>query len=257
MKILAIDVGNTNTKFGVFSGLDLVHSDFAPTSRMLEASGWESIWNRVTKNADPALEISRIAYSIVVSELRSLLENWLSRHFPEIPVTSVCAGSYPFRIEYLTPETLGPDRLADALGGFRRYGGPLIVVDFGTAVTMNVIDLAGNFLGGIIAPGSRLMARALADGTSQLPTIHPEFPASPIGRSTQESIASAVTYGLVELVDGMIERISKELGTPIPAVATGGNGKVITELSKHITDYNPYLTLEGIVEFARGAEGRP
>ncbi len=248
MKILAIDIGNSRTKVGIFDDEDLLFSVSEATAQLLMPTGWNQFSLQISTGAGG---FDWIAWSCVVPAAKPLLEAWLERQYRGIPVTKVCADNYPYGIDYSTPETLGSDRLADALGGFDRFGGPLIIVDFGTAVTLNIVNEEGVFLGGVIAPGSDLMMKTLAGGTGQLPEITVDFPPSPIGKSTAESIASGVTYGLVELVDGLIERVEASLCLPIPAIATGGNGRIFAELSKNIIDYHAHLTLEGIAEFAR------
>ncbi len=261
LTILAVDIGNSRVKAGLFDHDELIARSSEQSIRLTYAGEWEEFWDRLFVGAQHAVplpnEVDQIAYSCVIPAVEATFLAWVGRQFQSIPMTKVSAANYPYKIDYSTPETLGPDRLADALGGFKRCGGALIVVDFGTAVTLNVVDSSGTFLGGAIAPGATLMAKALSRGTAQLPSISVDYPPSPLGKSTMESIASAATYGLVDLVDGLIERYSAILPIPARVIATGGNGEKFSDKSRKIDEFIPNLTLEGIAEFARiGTERR-
>jgi len=152
---------------------------------------------------------------------------------------------YPAQIRYDDPSGVGVDRLCDAWGAYERAGGAAIAVDFGTATTINVVGDGGAFLGGIILPGPRLAAKALAGGTELLPEIEVTFPERLIGRSTIEAMAAGITYGWVEMIDGLIGRIENEAGRTLQVFATGGAGGAYAARSRRIEAYYPHLTLEG------------
>lgn len=149
------------------------------------------------------------------------------------------------------PEALGTDRLVDAVAAYQRAGGAVVVVDFGTATTFNVVDGGGAFLGGAIAPGLGTVTRALVDQASALPAVELTAPPRAIGQDTIPAIQSGLVYGYVGLVEGLLERIRAELDEPARVFATGGLGGVIAPLTHAIDQYDPWLTLAGIVEVYR------
>jgi len=147
---------------------------------------------------------------------------------------------------------VGADRICNAVGGVAKYGAPLIVVDFGTATTFDVVSRDQEYLGGIIAPGIETSAAILHQRAARLPRVELRFPDRAVGNSTETSIQSGLMFGAVEMIDGMIERIEKELGYKTRTVATGGLARVIMTELKRVNEFDPYLTLEGLrLIFAR------
>jgi type III pantothenate kinase len=162
-------------------------------------------------------------------------------------------------VRYEPPSTLGSDRLADAVAARERYGAPVVVVDFGTATTFNVVDAAGAFVGGAIAPGLGTAADALADTSARLQRVAMDAGPPPlIGRNTEQSMRSGVLYGYAGLVAGLLDRIDAELGAPRAHVAaTGGLAGVVAPLVRRIDAIEPDLTLDGLRHiFARHAGRR-
>ncbi|MDQ4129561.1 MAG: type III pantothenate kinase, partial [Actinomycetota bacterium] len=152
------------------------------------------------------------------------------------------------------PKEVGADRIVNALAGFSKYGGPVIVVDFGTATTFDVVSENGEYLGGAIAPGIQLAARALFEQTARLPVVELVPPRSVVGKNTVESVQSGLVYGYAAMVDGMVERIAKELGTPT-VVATGGLAATVIGECRTVDHHEPWLTLEGLrLVFEKNAE---
>ena len=146
------------------------------------------------------------------------------------------------------PEVVGADRLVDAVAAYRRFGGPVIAVDFGTATTFNVVTRDGRFLGGAIAPGLGTVTNALIERASALPAVELTPPPSAIGSDTVPAIQSGLVYGYVGLVEGLLSRLQAELGEPAQVVATGGLGHIVAPLTDAIHQYDPWLTLAGVRE---------
>jgi len=250
MDVLAFDIGNTRLKSGWYSDGTITASFSISQFDLKTGSGWDNLTLRLSQIVPDMMSPGFIGCASVVPEVTKTFLDWKSKVFPDWRLTSVSAGTYPYKIDYLPASSVGADRLADALAGFMQFGGPIVVVDFGTATTLNVVDKAGTFLGGVIAPGARLMAKALEHGTSQLPPVEIVFPREVIGRSTKEAIEAAITFGQIEMIDGLIDRIVKSLGAPVRAIATGGRGELFSTMSRNISIYRPTLTLEGVAMHA-------
>jgi type III pantothenate kinase len=156
------------------------------------------------------------------------------------------------------PTELGADRLVNAIAAFERYGGPCVVVDFGTATTFDVISAKGEYLGGAIAPGLGISADALFSHAARLGRIDIKRPAKVIGTNTVTHLQSGLYYGYIGLVDGILERIVAELGTPARVIATGGLARQISEDSRYIAEIDDMLTLDGLlILFERNRTARP
>ncbi len=151
-----------------------------------------------------------------------------------------------FEIKVREPWNVGADRMVNVAGGIALYGVPLLLADFGTAFTLDVVDSEKNYLGGTIAPGIGVSVEALFGKTAKLPRVYMEAPPQAIGKDTIEAIQSGIIYGYAAMVDGLVRRIWKELGRKTPVVVTGGHGKILREHSETITDLSPWLTLEGL-----------
>jgi type III pantothenate kinase len=174
--------------------------------------------------------------------LREMVREYF--HFPPVVVEpGIRTG-----ISVLTdnPREVGADRIVNALGAFHRFGGPCIVVDFGTATTYDAVSERGEYLGGAIAPGVRVSASGLFRSTARLPRVEMAVPRSVIGKNTVESIQSGLLFGTAAQVDGMVERMQKELGGRATVVATGGLAPVVVPLCQSIDHHEPWLTLEGL-----------
>jgi type III pantothenate kinase len=162
------------------------------------------------------------------------------------------------RVAYGAPHEVGADRLVNAVAGVARYGAPLVIVDFGTAITVDVVSADGAYLGGAIAPGLVTSMEALFGRTAKLPKVGLEAPGTSIGRNTMESIRAGVIYGNAGLVDRLVEGIWQDLGTKSAVIATGGHAEVIAEHSRTLDKVDPWLTLDGLkMIYDRNRRERP
>jgi type III pantothenate kinase len=174
--------------------------------------------------------------------LRRCCRDWFSVE----PLVARAALDWGFKIKVDNPEEVGADRLLNALAGHHRFGGPLIVVDFGTATTFDVVDTDGAYLGGAIAPGINLSIEALHQAAARLPRIGIGRPQAVIGRSTVPAMQSGIYWGYVGLIEGLLTRIKAEFGSPMKVVATGGLAPLFSEGTLMIEHIEPDLTLEGL-----------
>ncbi len=242
--LLAADIGNTDTVFGIFCGETLAAEWRTPTSSLrsaprtgqtiallLQESGGGKLGGAVISSVHPG------ASAMLVRVIRKRFR---------INAYSI-AGSDPagFRVRYRTPGTLGPDRLCNAAAARHLYGAPAIVIDAGTAITFDVLLRSGAYAGGAISPGIAAAARALTRSTAALPEVKLELPPAVVGRSTIECMQSGVIYGAIDAVDGMIRRIRKVTGAGTTVVATGGHAEFLRRHSKFIRIVEPALVLVG------------
>jgi type III pantothenate kinase len=160
------------------------------------------------------------------------------------------------RIRYENPKDVGADRIANALAAYTKYGGPVVVIDFGTAVTYDAINAEGDYLGGAIAPGVEISLDALVSHTAMLRRVEAVAPDSVIGRNTVSSIQSGLVWGFVAQVEGMVERMVAELGGKAKVVATGGQAALVAGLTDVIEATDPLLTLDGLrLIYLQNADG--
>lgn len=245
--LLAIDIGNTNIVIGVYEQEKLV-GHWRLSSTITRTS--DESWIIVKLLAESVkLEISQIRgviISSVVPNLTRVFSKMSEQYLNLQPLIVDHTIDTGITILYETPESVGADRICNAKGGFERYGGPLIVVDFGTATTFDVVTVAAEYLGGIIVPGIEISANFLHQRTAKLPRVALNFPKHLIGRTTIESIQSGLMYGMVEMVDGLVRRICEAQQQEMQVIATGGLAEVIREKSETIHTFEPFLTLDGM-----------
>ena len=245
--LLAVDIGNTNIECGLFDAEKLTISwRLNSTISRTPDECWQSI-AFFLRDADIGTEqLKALAVASVVPEhTGSFVGMSVKRFDPEPLVISV--DSCPFlEVHYHDPHQVGADRLCNAYAGYHYYGGPLVVVDFGTAITFDVVSEQGAYLGGIIVPGPLAAATVLHSRTAQLPQVSLAFPDRIIGISTEHAIRAGLTWGTVDMVDGLIERISRELAAPPKVVATGGYAGPFAARSRNFTELRPDLVLDGI-----------
>jgi type III pantothenate kinase len=249
--LLAIDVGNTQSHLGLFNGVDLVeHWRFATRA---EATADELAVRVSTLLALRGLETGAVDGSIVSSVVPQLTPEYFG--MSERYLNGGCLVLGPgvktgMAIKLDNPRELGADRLANAVAAYDRLGGPCAVADFGTAITFDVVSEAGEYLGGVIGPGVEISMEALAQRTAQLPPIElgepPSAAGGVIGRSTQQSLLSGITYGFAGAVDAIAGRIQRELGEETSFVATGGHASAIVPFCELIDEVDDLLTLTGL-----------
>lgn len=245
--LLAIDVGNTNTVIGVFEGKDLkVHWRLA-TRREGTADEYAVLLNGLFEVASlPFQGIRAAIISCVVPPLQGPLDEVCQQHFGVKPLHVGPGIKTGMPILYDSHREVGADRIANAVAAYEAYGGPCIVVDFGTATTFDAISAKGEYLGGAIAPGIGIAAEALFERTAKLPRVEILKPKAVIGRNTVGSIQAGLFYGYVGLVDEIVSRMREELGREATVVATGGLAGLILAESRTVQHVDPFLTLTGL-----------
>jgi len=245
--LLAIDVGNTNTVLGVFEGKHLGAQWRLSTNRGQTADEYGIlIRNLFALDGIPAGHITGVMIASVVPTLDPLLDEMAANYF-HLKALFLGPGTRTgMAIRYDNPLEVGADRIADAVAAYEKYGGPCIVVDFGTGINFDVVSEKGEYLGGAIAPGIGIAAEALFQRAARLPRVEIREPQKAIGTNTVSSMQSGLFYGAVGAVDGILDRLSAALGGRPKIVATGGQASLIAAASKYHPPVDPSLTLEGL-----------
>jgi type III pantothenate kinase len=250
--LLAIDVGNTNTVLGLYR-LDGAKPELAAhwrvtTHRAQTVDEYGVFFvNLFEMNGLSPSQVTHIIISSVVPPVESTLRQVCETYFHTQPLFVEPGIKTGMPILQETPADLGADRLVNAIAAFERYGGPCIVVDFGTATTFDAISSKGEYLGGAIAPGLGLSADALFTRAALLSRVDIKRPAKVIGANTVTHLQSGLYYGYIGLVDGIIERMIAELGAQPRVIATGGLARQIAEDSRFIAEIDDMLTLDGLL----------
>ena len=246
--LLAVDIGNTNIALGLFhEGNCVFFGRLGSDARRTTDEYAILLRGMFAMNGVEAAQIAAVVMGSVVPGLSGMLDTALARVTGRKPYHVTHASRMPVKNRYGKPHEVGVDRLANAAGGVALYGAPLLVVDLGTAVTVDVISKRAEYLGGAILPGIEMSAEALSRRTARLPLASPTPPKHAIGRSTVESIRAGILHGLVGAVDRIIELTWKELGYRTGVVATGGLAATLLEHSRHVKRENPELTLVGLI----------
>ena len=245
--LLTIDIGNTNVSLGVFEGQRLACRCRLSTDwRRLPDEYGLIITNILSMKGVAPTDIDGASMCCVVPPLTSTFEEVCREFFKITPLTVNAGVKTGMRVLYDNPRDAGADRVVDAVAAFRLYGGPAIVVDFGTATVFDAISKEGDYLGGAIAPGIEVAAEALHQATAQLRRVDIVTPKAAIGRNTVASLQSGLFLGYVGLVEGMVQRFKKELGQEAKVVATGGLARVIAKETQVFDVTNLDLTLIGL-----------
>lgn len=245
--ILAIDIGNTHTVIGIFNGSKLL-GDWRVTSFVTRTEDeFGMLVKQFCDDAQvPFKKISSIGISSVVPNLTDVCVRMSQKYFMIEPVVVSSDLDLGITILYDDPRSVGADRLCNAVAGYAKYRGPLVIVDFGTATTFDVVSRQGEYLGGVITAGIETTSGELHRRAAKLPKIDLKFPDKVIGKNTVESMQAGIMYGALDSMETMIRRISKELDDYPTVVATGGFSEMMKKHSKVINKYEPTLVLDGI-----------
>jgi type III pantothenate kinase len=246
--LLAMDIGNSQTVVGVYNGDRLLRHWRVSTEARRTSDELALQLDGLLTLMDLSLSrsVTGVAISSVVPSLTEAFRQMADRYLEVEPIVVGPGIRTGMAIRTDNPREVGADRLVNALAAFDKYGGPGIVVDFGTATSFDVYDSAGAFLGGAIAPGVQASMAALSARGAQLGAVELIRPAHAIGRSTVESMQSGAIYGFAGQVDRLIEAISAELPSAPVVVATGGLAAPITQMCRHIDEHDQWLTLRGL-----------
>jgi type III pantothenate kinase len=255
--LLVLDVGNTNTVLGVFeaaAGFErdsespclLAHWRVA-TLKTQTVDEYGVLFRNLFSMAELQVEQVRgIVISSVVPPMDTTLREVCEKYFHTKPLFIEPGVKTGMPVHYDNPAEVGADRVVNGVAAFQKYGGPCIVVDFGTATTFDAVSDKGEYLGGVIAPGIGISADALFEHTARLPRVDIRKPPRIIGTNTVGSLQSGLFYGYLGLVDGILERLIGEMGEKTKVVATGGLGTLLGAHSRFITEVDDLLTLEGL-----------
>ncbi len=243
---LAIDIGNTEITLGVFEGEELKATWHVSTGIHRTVDEYAVLILNLIRGAPTDSDIKGIAICSVVPPLVATFEELCQRYFHISPLVVGAGVKTGVRIRMDNPREVGADRIANAAAAHHLYGGPVIVTDFGTATTFDVVSKEGDYMGGAIATGIGTAAEALFIRAAALPRVELVRPKRAIGTSTIAAMQSGIVFGYVALVEGMIARIQKELGEPAKVVATGGFAEVIAKETAIINVVNRDLTLVGL-----------
>ncbi len=246
--ILALDVGNTNITCGVFEG-DTIKASFRITTKMPRTSDEYGmiITTLLEKNEVEMPQIHDAIICSVVPNIMHSLQNALIKYFNIKPIIVEAGIKTGIRIATPNPQQIGADRIVDAVAAYELYGGPVLVIDFGTATTYDMVDAEGTFMGGITAPGIRISAKALWEDAAKLPEIEIKKPENILGKDTITSMQSGLVYGQIGQTEYIIRKAKEETGMPdAKVVVTGGLGRIISGETNTVDVYDPDLTLKGI-----------
>ncbi len=245
--LLVMDVGNTNTVLGVYRGAELVHH-------------WRlaSLWDRTVDELGVLVrelftlaeltpkDIDAMVIASVVPPLAPSLAGMARKYFGMDALFIEPGVKTGMPILYENPQEVGADRIANGVAAHARYGGPVLVVDFGTATTIDAISAKGEYLGGVIAPGVQISSEALFQRAARLPRVEIRRPDKVIGRNTVQSMQSGLFFGYLGLIEGLLSRLREELDLEARVVATGGLAPVFAQEFDGFDSVDPFLTLEGL-----------
>jgi len=245
--LLAVDVGNTETVLGVFKGTELIAHWRMGTVSERTADELALLFGGFLEHEGLhfSREITGVVVSSVVPAATDALREMVTRYFGFDPVILEPGVRTGMAILIDNPREVGADRIANAVAAHARYGGPCIVVDFGTATNFDVVSGKGEYLGGVIAPGLQVAAASLFRAAARLTRVELRPPRSVIGKSTVEAVQSGLILGAAAEVDGIVERIEEELGSA-KVIATGGLAPLVIPHCATAIEHDPWLTLEGL-----------
>ncbi|MDQ0286204.1 type III pantothenate kinase [Desulfofundulus luciae] len=245
--ILVFDVGNTNIVLGVYKGQELLEHWRLSTNPHRTADEYGMLLRDLFQYAGISRrDIKALVISSVVPPLMLALEQMSEKYFGVKPLVVGPGIKTGLAIKYDNPREVGADRIVNAVAGYELYGGPLIIVDFGTATTFDAISARGEYLGGAIAPGIGISTEALFARAAKLPRVELVRPPAVIGKNTVSSMQAGIIFGFVGQVDEIVRRMKAELGGNPTVLATGGLAELIARESRTIDRVDPLLTLKGL-----------
>jgi type III pantothenate kinase len=245
--LLALDAGNTNVTIGAFEDRKLIGRWRLRTQREQTADEWGILLRNLFSLSSLDLsKVDGVVISSVVPSVDQPLTTMSERYFNRDPLFVTHTTDLGIRIETDSPREVGADRLANSVGAYRKYGGPAVVVDLGTATNFDCISASGAFIGGLICPGIGMSISGLFAKAARLPLVDFREPEKLIGTNTVGSIQSGLFYGFISLIDGVVERVQAELGADTKVIATGGQGRLIVSSSRRVKLFDEDLTLEGL-----------
>ena len=245
--LLALDAGNTNITLGVFAGDSILARWRIRTVPDQTADEWGVlIGNLFELSKLDMRSITGVIIASVVPAVDQPLAEMSARYFGHTPLFVTGSTDTGIVVRYDNPREVGADRVVNALAAFQKYGGPCVVVDLGTAITFDAVSAKAEYLGGVICPGIGIAISGLYGKTARLPMVDFREPEKLIGSNTVGSIQSGLYYGFVSMIDGIVERMIAELGPQTRAIATGGQGALITRGSRHVRIADEDLTLDGL-----------
>jgi type III pantothenate kinase len=253
--LLVLDVGNTNTVLGVFQAAANEEAHYGPliahwrvsTTKTQTVDEYGVLFRNLF--AMNGLEVSQVqgtVISSVVPPLDSTLRDVCERYFQSRPLFIEPGIKTGMPVHYDNPAEVGADRIVNSVAAFEKFGGPCIIVDFGTATTFDVVSKKGEYMGGVITPGISISADALFARTARLPRVDVRKPPRVLATNTVNSVQSGLYYGYLGLIDGILERLIGELGGEVNVVATGGLASLMGGGSKYIREIDDLLTLDGL-----------
>lgn len=247
--LLAVDIGNTHTVVGLFENETLLyHWRISSHLARTEDEIGPVLSFLFEKQGFQIEQIDGVCISSVVPDLTPIFVLLSKRYFNFQPMLVHSKLHLGMAINYNQPKNVGADRLCNAVAGIKKYGKPLVIIDFGTATTFDCIDANGDYQGGLICPGIDTSIKSLHMKAAKLPLVELYFPKNLIGRSTEESIQSGILNGTVVMIEGLVAKLKAELGESTKIVATGGLSKKIARHTACIDYVDPYLSLEGIAQ---------
>jgi type III pantothenate kinase len=245
--LLALDAGNSNITIGAFDGRKLLCQWRLRTVHEQTADEWGILLRNLFSPVGLDIEaVDGIIISSVVPPIDSTLAFMADRYFHTRPMFVGPRTNLGIAIKYDNPNEVGADRLVNGVAGFYKYGGPCVIVDFGTTINFDVVSAAGEYLGGAIAVGIDIAIKALFSKTARLPLVDFRPPKDVVGTNTVASMHSGLYYGAVGMIDGILERMLEKMGPDTKLIATGGQAQMIVSGSRYLKTLDEHLTLEGL-----------
>lgn len=246
--IIAADIGNTNITLAFIENDQITHSYRLTTKLQRTSDEFGQLFKSFLQEANYSTEqIEDVVVSTVVPKIMYSFNHAIQKYLKHVPIIITPQSDSGIPIAIPDPSCVGADRIVDAAGAFYTYGGPCLVIDFGTASTFDYINEKGQFMYGITAPGLEITAQALSNMAAQLPEIEIKKPETILATDTISSMQSGVVYGYIGLTEKIISQIKKEIGTPMKVIATGGLGRMISKEVDHIDIYDKDLTFKGLL----------